>query len=115
MPQLRPWRAGPLNPKFPSTPRQTPQPWPKFCKPLLQPHQVVARVANLCPECAYGALDLSIEAFVLVGEKQDGIIPISWSVVTCTEELVQGPIEMMWKSGASQYSVELQVGSTIKY
>ncbi|KAJ1969489.1 hypothetical protein H4R34_006158 [Dimargaris verticillata] len=40
-------------------------------------------ITSLCPECQHGDLDLSESAFVLVANKVDGRVDITWSYVGC--------------------------------
>ncbi|GAA5877276.1 hypothetical protein JCM16303_006225 [Sporobolomyces ruberrimus] len=40
---------------------------------------VTARVADTCPGCGYGSLDLSMGAFAAIGSYDQGVLPISWS------------------------------------
>ena len=71
--------------------------------------EVTARVVNVCPECAFGSLDLSQEAFVLIADQVAGRVAIRWSVVRCPEEFVQGPVELVFKDGSTQYWFAIQV------
>ncbi|GAA5922744.1 RlpA-like double-psi beta-barrel domain-containing protein [Sporobolomyces koalae] len=40
-----------------------------------------ATVADLCPGCGWGSLDLSLGAFDALGSRDQGVLPISWSFV----------------------------------
>ncbi|GAA6058515.1 hypothetical protein JCM10212_006954 [Sporobolomyces blumeae] len=40
---------------------------------------VTAKVADTCPGCAYGSLDLSLGAFDAIGSRDTGVLPITWS------------------------------------
>ncbi|GAA5885069.1 hypothetical protein JCM16303_006389 [Sporobolomyces ruberrimus] len=40
---------------------------------------ISARVADTCPGCGYGSLDLSMGAFGALGSYDQGVLPISWS------------------------------------
>lgn len=40
---------------------------------------VTAIVADTCPGCGYGSLDLSLGAFDALGSRDQGVLPISWS------------------------------------
>ncbi|GAA5822960.1 hypothetical protein JCM11251_004437 [Rhodosporidiobolus azoricus] len=40
---------------------------------------VTATVADTCPSCSYGSLDLSEAAFGAIGSYGSGVLPISWS------------------------------------
>ncbi|PLW20050.1 hypothetical protein PCANC_10148 [Puccinia coronata f. sp. avenae] len=50
-------------------------------KNLANGRTVKAKVTDECPECHYGALDLSPAAFKALGNMDDGILPISWHFV----------------------------------
>ncbi|ORY74995.1 RlpA-like double-psi beta-barrel-protein domain-containing protein-containing protein [Leucosporidium creatinivorum] len=39
---------------------------------------VKAMVADTCPGCAYGSLDLSVGAFDQIGAQDSGVLPIKW-------------------------------------
>ncbi|KAK4052103.1 hypothetical protein OIV83_002397 [Microbotryomycetes sp. JL201] len=40
---------------------------------------VDATVADLCPGCSWGDLDLSVAAFDAIGAQESGVLPITWS------------------------------------
>lgn len=40
---------------------------------------VTAKVADECPGCGYGSLDLSLGAFAAIGNYDTGVLPITWS------------------------------------
>ncbi|GAA5899440.1 RlpA-like double-psi beta-barrel domain-containing protein [Sporobolomyces salmoneus] len=40
---------------------------------------VSAKVADTCPGCSYGSLDLSMGAFAAIGDYDQGVLPITWS------------------------------------
>ncbi|KWU46453.1 barwin-like endoglucanase, partial [Rhodotorula sp. JG-1b] len=40
---------------------------------------ITATVADTCPGCGYGSLDLSTGAFGAIGSYDQGVLPISWS------------------------------------
>ena len=42
---------------------------------------IVVKIVDECPECKLGDLDLSPQAFELIGNPSDGRIPISWHLV----------------------------------
>ncbi|WP_436523211.1 expansin EXLX1 family cellulose-binding protein [Actinoplanes sp. HUAS TT8] len=62
---------------------------------------VRVKVFDSCPECDTGHLDLSRTAFKKIGSEVDGIIPITYKLVT--NPSVPGPITVRIKEGASQY------------
>ncbi|KAL7342359.1 RlpA-like double-psi beta-barrel-protein domain-containing protein-containing protein, partial [Rhodotorula toruloides] len=39
---------------------------------------ITATVADTCPGCGYGSLDLSTGAFNALGSESQGVLPISW-------------------------------------
>lgn len=39
---------------------------------------IKAKVTDLCPECAFGSLDLTPSAFKALGELDTGVLPIAW-------------------------------------
>lgn len=67
---------------------------------------IVVRIVDLCPECPSGHLDLSEQAFVRIGERAAGQIPISWVPVACQ---VSGPLALRFKEGSSQHWIAVQV------
>lgn len=67
---------------------------------------IVVRIVDLCPECENGQLDLSEQAFAMIGDKSAGKIPISWVAVPCQ---VTGPISFRFKEGSSQWWMGVQV------
>ena len=67
---------------------------------------VLVRITDRCPECPKGHLDLSREAFAKIGDPVQGVIPISWQVVSCPEI---GPIQYHYKDGSSQWWTAIQV------
>lgn len=40
---------------------------------------ITAKVADTCPGCSYGSLDLSMGAFGALGDYDQGVLPITWS------------------------------------
>ena len=62
---------------------------------------VRVKVADSCPECAAGHLDLSHTAFKRIGAEIAGIIPITYQTVVSPP--VPGPLTVRIKEGSSQY------------
>ena len=58
-------------------------------------------VADKCPECEPGHLDMSPEAFASIGPLSAGIIPISYQTVR--DPAVPGPLAVRIKEGSSQW------------
>ncbi|MCK6511630.1 hypothetical protein L6R29_16875 [Myxococcota bacterium] len=67
---------------------------------------VLVRITDRCPECSKGHLDLSREAFAKIGDPVQGVIAITWQVVSCPEV---GPIQYHYKDGSSQWWTAIQV------
>ncbi|WP_052129167.1 expansin EXLX1 family cellulose-binding protein [Clavibacter michiganensis] len=63
-------------------------------------------VADLCPECEKGHLDLSEEAFRAIGDFDAGIIPISYAPVAAP---TVPPLAFRLKEGSSAYWAAIQV------
>jgi uncharacterized protein YjdB len=67
---------------------------------------LVIRIEDRCPECLYGDIDLSEEAFPLIDDKIKGRVPISWKFVPCP---VEGAVKFYFKEGSSQWWTAVQV------
>jgi len=67
---------------------------------------VVVRIVDLCPGCEAGHLDLSLQAFDLIGEVSQGIIPVTWQLVS--PELT-GPVAYHFKDGSNQWWTAVQI------
>jgi expansin (peptidoglycan-binding protein) len=67
---------------------------------------VTVRLVDECPECQYGHLDLSREAFAKIAEVRAGRVDIIWTVVGCDS---LGPIQYKFKDGANQWWTAVQV------
>ncbi|NJP04682.1 MAG: hypothetical protein HC837_03150 [Chloroflexaceae bacterium] len=67
---------------------------------------VTVRIVDRCPECGPGHIDLSAEAFAAIADPIQGIVPISWVIVS--PELA-GPLVYRFKEGSSQYWTAVQV------
>ena len=68
--------------------------------------QVVVRIVDLCPECQTGHIDLSPEAFQLLGDLSLGVMPVTWQYVSCD---YQGPIQYKFKEGSNQWWTAVQI------
>ncbi|MCI0570147.1 MAG: hypothetical protein L0Y66_05295 [Myxococcaceae bacterium] len=64
------------------------------------------RIADLCPGCKVGDLDLSREAFARVAPLGKGRVPVRWRFVPCD---VQGPLHYRFKEGSTRWWAALQV------
>ena len=58
------------------------------------------KVVDKCPECATTNLDLFESAFTKIGDRNAGIIPITWNQVPCG---ITTPLTVRNKSGTSQW------------
>ncbi len=69
---------------------------------------VVVRIVDLCPDaiCTTGHLDLSQQAFAQIGDISQGIIPISWQIVS---PAISGPVAYHLKDGSNQWWTAVQV------
>ncbi len=67
---------------------------------------VIVRLVNRCPECAYGDLDLSPDAFDQIAERIQGRVPITWRLLSVP---VSEPLIFRYKEGSSRYWTAVQV------
>lgn len=67
---------------------------------------VTVRIVDLCPGCASGDLDLSVEAFGEIAELAQGRVPITWQVVSPD---LSGAIGYRFHSGSSQWWTAMQI------
>ena len=67
---------------------------------------VIVRLVNRCPECPYGDLDLSPDAFDQIAERIQGRVPITWRLLSVP---VGEPLVFRYKDGSSQYWTAVQV------
>jgi expansin len=67
---------------------------------------IVISIEDRCPECKYGDIDLSEDAFPFIDDKVNGRVPISWKIVPCP---VQGAVKLYFKEGSSQWWTAVQV------
>lgn len=68
--------------------------------------EVKIRLVDKCPECKWGDIDLSPEAFDKIAERAAGRIPISWTFEACD---VLGNLKFRFKEGSSQWWIGVQV------
>ena len=64
------------------------------------------RVVDLCPECKAGHLDLSPQAFEQIGDLVQGIIPITWQLISPD---ISGPIAYHFKDRSNQWWTAVQI------
>jgi len=67
---------------------------------------VTIRIVDLCPECRAGHLDLSREAFSRIGDLPEGVIPITWQIVSPP---LSGPIVYHFKDGSNPWWTAVQI------
>ena len=67
---------------------------------------VMARIVDLCPGCHAGHLDLSREAFAAIADLPQGVVPITWRVVSPP---ITGPIAYHFKEGSNPWWTAVQV------
>ncbi len=68
--------------------------------------KAIVRIVDRCPECEYGDLDLSQEAFAAVDEVSKGRVPIKWRFVSCD---ISTNMSFHYKEGTSKWWLALQV------
>ena len=68
--------------------------------------EITVQVVDRCPECEQGHIDLSREAFEQIADPVDGIVPVSWTIVTCN---VDTSVEYHFKDGSSEFWTAVQV------
>jgi len=67
---------------------------------------VNVRIVDLCPECQSGHLDLSQQAFAKIADLPQGIVPITWQVISPP---LAGPIAYHFKDGSNQWWTAVQI------
>jgi expansin (peptidoglycan-binding protein) len=67
---------------------------------------VKVHIIDQCPECKFGDIDLSPQAFDYLAPRVDGRIKISWKLVPCD---VSGPIQFYFKEGSNQWWTAVQI------
>ena len=67
---------------------------------------VVVRVADRCPGCRSGDLDLSRPAFARIAPLRRGRVPVTWRIVPCA---VRGPVRYKFKEGSNRWWTAIQV------
>src|ERR1044071_905274 len=81
--------------------------WCGACADVEGPNgKVRIRIADECPECKSGDLDLSPQAFEKLAPLDRGRIPISWTFAACDQS---GPLRYRFKDGANAYWTAVQV------
>ncbi len=67
---------------------------------------VTVRIVDQCPECPYGDLDLSPEAFAKIADLYLGRVPITWQLVS---PILDGPIVYHFKDGSNPWWTAVQI------
>lgn len=67
---------------------------------------VVVRIVDMCPGCRVGLLDMSPQAFALIGDLPQGRVPITWQVISPE---ISGPIAYHFKDGSNQWWTAVQI------
>lgn len=62
--------------------------------------EITVQVVDRCPECKFGDIDLSTEAFEMIAKLEDGRVPIRWQYVPCDGEK---DIKIRFAAGSSQF------------
>lgn len=62
--------------------------------------EITVQVVDRCPECKFGDIDLSTEAFEKIAQLKDGRIPIRWQYVPCDGG---DDIKIRFATGSSQF------------
>lgn len=68
--------------------------------------QVILKVEDRCPECAFGDIDLSEDAFPLIANVEEGRTLISWRFIECP---LEKNLELYIKEGSSIFWTAIQV------
>jgi expansin (peptidoglycan-binding protein) len=71
---------------------------------------VRVEVADQCPPCAAGHIDLSATAFADIAPLSAGLVPVSYGVIT--DPPLPGPLEVRVKEGSSRYWLALLILNT---
>ena len=67
-------------------------------------------IEDQCPECKFGDIDLSIDAFPMVADPIKGRVTINWKYVACPYTT---PIQFYFKEGSSKYWTAVQVRNSL--
>jgi expansin len=67
---------------------------------------LIITIEDRCPECKFGDIDLTKEAFPKIADPVKGRVPISWKIVECP---YTKPIKFVFKEGSTQYWNAIQV------
>ena len=67
---------------------------------------IIIRIVDRCPECPVGHIDLSQEAFAQIAELSQGIVPITWQLVS---PVLDEPIVYHFKDGSNPWWTAVQI------
>ncbi len=68
--------------------------------------EVTVRIVDWCPDCQSSHIDLSVEAFGEIANLSQGIVPITWQIVSPD---LAGPIAYHFKDGSNQWWTAVQI------
>jgi expansin (peptidoglycan-binding protein) len=68
--------------------------------------EVTVRIVDLCPGCPAGMLDMSPQAFALIGSLPAGRVPVTWWVISPD---LPGPIVYQFMAGSSRWWTAVQI------
>jgi expansin len=68
--------------------------------------EVTVRIVDWCPNCLSSHVDLSQEAFAQIADISQGIVPITWQIVSPE---IPGPIAYHFKDGSNQWWTAVQI------
>ena len=81
--------------------------WCGACADVTGPSgSVRVRIVDRCPECDFGHLDMSPQAFDQIAERRLGRVDITWQFVSCD---VSGPVAYKFKDGSNPWWTAVQV------
>lgn len=67
---------------------------------------ITIRIVDRCPECPFGDLDFSPEAFAQIADLPQGRVPITWQLVS---PVLDGPIVYHFKADSHQWWAAVQI------
>jgi expansin len=67
---------------------------------------LIISIEDRCPECKFGDIDLSTQAFAMIADPIKGRVPISWKIVACP---FNNGVKFRFKEGSSQYWTAVQI------
>jgi expansin (peptidoglycan-binding protein) len=67
----------------------------------------IVHVADQCIGCGPGDLNMNLNSFRLIGNPDDGRIPISWEEVRCTDST--GNLSYNWEQGSNKWYAAAQI------